>query len=226
VRFAEDELIAANAQLGVATSALYPQVFLTGGAGWQGQGLGRTPVRWDDIWSVGPAVRWALFDFGTIDAAINVENFHTREMLWNYRKTVITAVGEVDGALQNYDAQRTRLSDLAGALDAAERSLTLANGRYERGIIDFLNVLDARRQLFILKDQYALSEDETVTQFIAVCKALGGGWEGYAPPPNPRAPRPAIVAAVADVLAPSNRPMDVRDSRASDSEGAPFRSSP
>jgi NodT family efflux transporter outer membrane factor (OMF) lipoprotein len=208
VRLAENQLIAANAQIGVATSALYPQIFLTAGAGWQGQGLGRTPVRWDDIWSVGPAVRWALFDFGTIDAAINVENFHTREMLWEYRKSVINAVQEVDSALQSYDAQRTRLSDLAGAQTAAERSLTLANGRYERGIIDFLNVLDAQRQLFILKDQYALSEDQTVTQFIAVCKALGGGWEGFAPPPAPRGPRPAIVAAVADALTPSRSPTD------------------
>jgi NodT family efflux transporter outer membrane factor (OMF) lipoprotein len=208
VRLAENQLIASNAQIGVATSALYPQIFLTGGAGWQGQGLGRTPVRWDDIWSVGPAVRWALFDFGTIDAAINVENFHTRELLWNYRKSVITAVQEVDSALQNYDAQRTRLSDLSGALAAADRSLTLANGRYERGIIDFLNVLDAQRQLFILKDQYALSQDQTVTQFIAVCKALGGGWEGAPPPPAPRSPRSAIVAVARDLLTPSRSPID------------------
>jgi NodT family efflux transporter outer membrane factor (OMF) lipoprotein len=208
VRLAEYQLIAANAQIGVATANLYPQVFLTAGGGWQGQGLGRTPLLWNGIWSVGPAVRWALFDFGTLDAAVKIEDFHTREVLWNYRKSVIVAVQEVDNALQSYDAERMRLSELEQALTAAQRALTVANGRYKRGIIDFLNVLDAQRQLFALQDQYALSEDQTVTQFIAVCKALGGGWEGSAPPPPPAAPRPAIIAAGADALSLSHRPVE------------------
>ena len=59
-----------------------------------------------------------------------------------------------------------------------------------------------------LQDQYALSEDQTVTQFIAVCKSLGGGWEGFAPPPPPRAPMPAIVAAGADALSQRPGPLD------------------
>jgi hypothetical protein len=54
--------------------------------------------------------------------------------------------------------------------------------------------------LFALQDQYALSQEQTVTQFIAVCKALGGGWEGSLLPPSPRAPRPAIIAAAADAM--------------------------
>jgi len=200
VRLAEQQLIAANAQIGVATANLYPQIFLTAGGGWQGQGLGRTPILWNGIWSVGPAVRWALFDFGTIDAAVNIEDYHTREMLWNYRKSVIAAVEEVDNALQNYDAERARLSELSQAVVVAQRALTVAKGRYERGIIDFLNVLDAQRQLFALQDQYALSQEQTVTQFIAVCKALGGGWEGSPLPPSPPIPRPAIIAAAADAM--------------------------
>ena len=226
IREAESQLIAANARIGVATSYLYPQLLLTGGGGVQGQGLGRSPVNWMDIWSVGPAVRWQLLDFGIVDSLIQAQDYRTREMLLNYRRTIITAVQEVDNSLTNYDAERSRLADLSRAVDAGKQALDLAGKRYDRGLTDFLNVLDAQRQLFDLQDQYAVSEDETVTQFIAVCKALGGGWEGFPPPPNPRVPRPAIVAAVADALAPSNRPMDVRDSKASDSEGAPYRSSP
>jgi len=202
---AENQMIAANARIGVATANLYPQTFLTAGYGWQGQGLGRNPVKWNDIWSIGPAVRWALFDFGTLDAMIHTADFQTREALWNYRKTVIVAVQEVDDALENYDAERSRLQSLSRALTAAQRAYTLARQRYDRGIIDFLNVLDAERQLFILQDELAQSQEETVTQFVALCKALGGGWEGFAPPPPPPPLRPAILV-VADDLAHPSRP--------------------
>jgi NodT family efflux transporter outer membrane factor (OMF) lipoprotein len=200
---AENQMIAANARIGVATANLYPQVFLTAGYGWQGQGLGRSPVKWNDIWSIGPAVRWALFDFGTTDAFIQTADFQTREALWNYRKTVINAVREVDDALQNYDAERARLQSLSRGLTAAQRAYTLAKQRYNRGIIDFLNVLDAERQLFLLQDELALSQEQTTTQFVALCKALGGGWEGFAQPPPPPSLRPAILAVADDALHPS-----------------------
>ncbi len=200
---AENQMIAANARIGVATANLYPQIYLTAGYGWQGQGLGRSPVKWNDVWSIGPAVRWALFDFGTMDAAIQTSDFQTREALWNYRKVVMNAVREVDDALQNYDAERSRLQNLSRALTAAQRAYTLAKQRYDRGIIDFLNVLDAERQLFTLQDELTQSQEQTVTQFIALCKALGGGWEGFAPPPPPPSLRPAIVAVADDALHPS-----------------------
>jgi NodT family efflux transporter outer membrane factor (OMF) lipoprotein len=208
IRQSEAQLIAANARIGVETANLYPQLLLTAGGGVQGQGLGREPITWSGIWSAGPAVRWSLLDFGTTDAAIAAQDFRTREMLDQYRKTVITAVEEVDNALTNYNAQRSRLADLSRALHAADRAFTLANQRYDRGLTDFLNVLDAQRQLFALQDQYAVSEDATVTQFIAVCKSLGGGWEDQtrtAPLPTLR---PAILAAGADIFTPSHGPLD------------------
>jgi NodT family efflux transporter outer membrane factor (OMF) lipoprotein len=200
VRQAESQLIAANAQIGVATANLYPQILLTAGLGYQGQGLGRTPVSWDSIWSVGPAVRWPLLDFGSVDAAIQAQDYQTRALAINYRKTVVLAMEEVDNGLSGYDAQRSRLADLSRAVTAAQLAVSLATQRYDRGLTDFLNVLDAQRQLYDLQDQYALSEDQTVTQFISVCKALGGGWEGCPLPSPPRAPRPAIIAAGADAL--------------------------
>jgi NodT family efflux transporter outer membrane factor (OMF) lipoprotein len=200
VRVAESQLIAANARIGVATANLYPQIMLTAGLGYQGQGLGRTPVSWDSIWSVGPAVVWPLLDFGSFDSLVEAQDYHTRALAITYRKTVVSAVEEVDNGLSGYDAQRSRLNDLSRAVDAAQLAVTLATERYDRGLTDFLNVLDAQRQLYDLQDQYALSEDQTVTQFIAVCKALGGGWEGCPLPAPPRAPRPAIVAAAADAM--------------------------
>ena len=195
VRAAESRLVAANARIGVATALLYPQIVLTGGVGWQGQGLGRTPVEWADVGSIGASLHWPLLDFGAIDALVHAEDYRTQEMALGYRRAILSAVQEVDDALTDYHAERTRLASLDQAVDAGKRALDLANKRYDRGLADFLNVLDAQRQLFELQDQYALSEEQTVTQFIAVCKALGGGWEGSAPPPAPATPQPAIIAA-------------------------------
>lgn len=200
LRAAENQLVAANARIGVATALLYPQIVLTGGVGWQGQGLGRTPVEWADVGSIGASLHVPLLDFGAIDALVLAEDYRTREMVLGYRRAILAAVQEVDDALTDYDAERTRLQSLDHAVDAGRRALDLANKRYDRGLADFLNVLDAQRQLFELEDQYALSEEEAVTQFIAVCKALGGGWEGSAPTPAPESPQPAVIAAFRHAL--------------------------
>ena len=92
VRRAEAELIAANARIGIATSQLYPTIFLTGGVGVEGQGLGRSPVQWKLIDSVGPSLHWPILDFGTVDAQIEVQDQLTAESLAHYRQTVLTAV--------------------------------------------------------------------------------------------------------------------------------------
>ena len=181
IRAVENQLIAANARIGVAVGLLYPQITLTGGVGYQGQGLGRSPVEWDFIWSAGPAVRWEILDFGAIQSLIDVQDYRTQALLINYRRVVLTAVNEVDNGLTRYNAERRRLFELDNAVLSANRALDLATRRYERGLTDFLNVLDAQRELFDLQDQRAVSQDRVLRQFIAVCKALGGGWEGSAP---------------------------------------------
>jgi NodT family efflux transporter outer membrane factor (OMF) lipoprotein len=192
---AERELAAATAQIGVATANLYPRVALTAGVGLQGQGLGRLPNKDSTIWSAGPTAYWPLLDFGALDAAIDLQDLRTHETLVSYRKTILDAVEEVDDAIANFDAQQERLGDLATALSASQRAVDLATQRYERGLTDFLNVLDAERQLYVLQEEYAAANQGAVEQFIALYKALGGGWENVVTP-DIRRPDPAIIAAI------------------------------
>ena len=199
VRQAEAQLMAANARIGVAISHLYPQVFLTAGVGVQGQGLGRTPVVWKDIWSAGPTVTWPLLDFGAVDSQVQQQDQATRALVANYRKVILTAVEQVDDSLTNYDSERMRLAHLNSGVAAAQRALDLATQRYERGIINYLNVVDAERALYGLQDQFALSEYTAVGDFVDLCQSLGGGWQGFAPPPPLRQPLPAILATVNDI---------------------------
>jgi NodT family efflux transporter outer membrane factor (OMF) lipoprotein len=202
IRQAERALAASTARIGVATANLFPRVVLTGGLGLQDQGLGRSPDVSSFIWSAGPAFNWPLLDFGTLDALVQNQDLRTQELLLSYRATVISAVAEVENAMTGYNAQRQSFAALTAAVEASQRALDLAQGRYDRGLTDFLNVLDAQRQLFQLQDRRAVVEAQVLTQYIALCKALGGGWEGFAPPPNPPTPRPAIIAAGSDLAAP------------------------
>jgi NodT family efflux transporter outer membrane factor (OMF) lipoprotein len=105
---AERQLASATAQIGVATAQLFPQVVLTGSFGAQ-QGRGATAAAINPIWSVGPAVAWPLLDFGRLDAAVERADFRSRELLFNYKQTVLNAVREVDAAVSAYAAQQDRL---------------------------------------------------------------------------------------------------------------------
>jgi NodT family efflux transporter outer membrane factor (OMF) lipoprotein len=208
VRQAEAQLVAANARLGVATANLYPKLFLSAAAGEQGQGLGRTPVDWRFIWTVGPTVDYPVLDFGLADARVQQQDQATREQLTHYRQTILTAIRQVDDALTGYDADRGRLDHLDRAVAAAQKAYDLANRRYKLGIIDYLNVLDAERELFALQDRRATGEQAAVEDFVTVCQSLGGGWQGFAPPPPLAAPLPAVLATIRDAGGNGAKPLE------------------
>ncbi len=207
VRQAEAQLIAANARLDVATSFLYPRLSLTAAGGFESQGFGREPVAYRGIWEAAPSIAWPLLDVGTVDANVQVQGQATRAQAAHFKQVVLRAIADVDNGLTTYDGERRRLDNLARAVAAAQRSLDLATQRYDRGIIDYLNVLDAERSLYALQDQQAVSENAAVADFVTVCQSLGGGWQGFPPPPPLKGPLPALFATVRDATGHSDRPL-------------------
>ena len=202
---AERELASATAQIGVATAQLFPDVVVTGGLGAQ-QGRGATAAAINPIWSVGPAVAVPLLDFGRLDAAVERADFRGRELLFNYKQAVLNAVREVDTAVSAYAAQQERLRFLNNALVAARRAVSLAQQRFERGLTDSLNVIDAQRQAFELEQEYVIAQASAAAQFVILYRSLGGGWEPYQlVPPIPQ-PMPAIIAAFRRLLGPDIAP--------------------
>lgn len=204
IREAERQLAGATARIGVATANLFPHVAITGAVGQEGQGLGVTPVASHYVWSLGPAASWSLLDFGTLDAEVDVADLFTRELLQRYKLTVLNAVQEVDGAIDDFSAQQDRLGHLDAALVASQRAVTLATERYERGLTDFLNVADAERQEYDLEDQYASAQQIAAEDFVALYRGLGGGWEQYQSVPPIRRPLPAIFAAFERLTTPED----------------------
>ena len=200
IQQAERELAAATALIGVATANVFPTVMVSASIGSQSQGWGTAPNLGKHIWSFGPGAIWPLLDFGALDAQVELADFAAQASLANYRRTILTAVQQVDSSLDAYDAQQYRMDKLTQAMMAGQRAVDLASARYNRGLTDFLNVVDAERQFYELQEQYAEAQVSQGEQFVQLYKSLGGGWQNYQAVPKIRRPQPAIVAAFRNVL--------------------------
>jgi len=194
IRAAEWELAGATARIGVATANLFPQLSISAGLGSQAQGFGYSPASSQRIWTVGFGAVLPLLDFGTLDALVGIADLQAHELLVNYKRTIQGAVQEVDTVMANYLAQQERVASLEDAVSSSQRATELATERYDRGLTDFLNVVDAQRQEYDLEAQFVLAEMNFAEQFVALYRSLGGGWEQYTGPPPVRTPQPAIVA--------------------------------
>src|SRR6266404_1008854 len=195
IQQAELEVGAATARIGSAIADLFPRVAVTSALGGQGgprAAIG-TPITF--IGGIGPALYWPVLDFGTLDARIEVADYRAREALLRYKAHVLGAVQQVDQAIAGYNAEQSRMNSLSRARSAALDAVKLSTERYERGLTDFLNVLDAERQRFEIEAQYEISRRTAGVQLVALYKALGGGWEHYQAVPPIRLPEPAIAAA-------------------------------
>ncbi len=199
IRQAERQLAGATARIGVATANLFPTVALVGAEGLQGgevtsASAAKSKPPLTSIWSFGPGGYWPVLDFGRLDAVINTQELAAHEALVNYKRTILVSVEEVDNAIKQYRAYQQQLRELQVALEQSKRAVTLATERYERGITDFLNLLDAQRQEYVIEDQAAVAQEAVVVQYIALYKALGGGWELYDVLPPIKEAHPAVIA--------------------------------
>jgi NodT family efflux transporter outer membrane factor (OMF) lipoprotein len=196
IREAERRVAAATAAVGAATADLFPSVILTGGGGGQGgiRSSSAVPVTW--IGSVGPSVYWPVLDFGALDARIDIADSKTRELLESYKQTILTAVQQVDEANASYRGFQKSLRSLDSALAAARQATKVATERYDRGLSDFLNVLDAERQQFELEQRRVDTQRRAAESLVAVYKALGGGWSPSETLPPLRTPDPAVISAI------------------------------
>jgi NodT family efflux transporter outer membrane factor (OMF) lipoprotein len=190
---AERQLAGATARIGVATADLFPHLAVSGAVGLQQ--LSTSVSKSAMIWSLGPAASFPLLDFGALDALVDIADLRTKEFLLDYRQTILRAVQQVDTDSGAYAADQDSLHDLDQALAAGAQSTKLASERYDRGLTDFLNVLDAQREEYALEDQYAVTEEQAADALVSLYQALGGGWEPYRQTPPIRQPQPAIIAA-------------------------------
>ncbi len=176
LRLAEQDLVAANAKIGVAEAVRLPSISLTGFLGGESRALGllfEGPAR---IWSVGAGFTVPLFDAGRLAALADAERARYKQTVATYNQTMQTAFREVADALTNVSQLATTEVALQSSVTSAREALRLAQRRYEAGYSGFLDVLDAQRatnltELALIRNRQAL-----LAANVDLMKALGGGW--------------------------------------------------
>jgi NodT family efflux transporter outer membrane factor (OMF) lipoprotein len=181
IRQAEAQLHAATADIGVAVASFYPSVTLSGSLGIQALQF-KDLATWDARqYALGPSLTIPIFQGGRLKAQLELRKQQQQEAAVNYERTVLQAWHDVDNAMIAYQDEQRRRDQLATAVQANQRALTLARDQYTSGVTDFLNVLDAERSLLTAQQQYAQSTTNVSTDLVALYKALGGGWESTYP---------------------------------------------
>jgi len=176
IRAAERRLAAQTAQIGVAVSALYPRFTLTGTFGFESTDLNHVLDARSITYGFGPSVRWNIFNGLQNLYRIAAQEAATREAYFVYRRTLLTALQEVESAMVAYKREQARRDALERAVKAARRSVELAAALYRNGLVDFQNVLDAQRSLTALENMLAQSRGQVAVNLVSLYKALGGGW--------------------------------------------------
>jgi len=181
VRRAERELAAQTARIGVATAELYPKFKLSGSIGLEALSFGNLFSWGARSLSGGSGISWRIFDAGAIRQNIEVQSALQEQFLIAYEAAVLGALQEVENALVAYAEEQNRRQSLTETTRAAQRAVDLAQFKYQTGLADFSNVLDAQRSLLSFQDQLAQSEGTIASNLVRLYKALGGGWTSLAP---------------------------------------------
>lgn len=176
IRVAERQLASATARIGVAVGDLFPRVTFIGSLGYNAGNTGNLGNAGSETYAFGPSISWAALDLGRVRSRIQIANAQTDAALAAYESTVLLALEETEGALVSYGQAQSRRDTLEQAAAASSKAANLARQRFEGGLTDFLNVLDAERDALSAQDSLAQSRTQTATSLIAVYKALGGGW--------------------------------------------------
>jgi NodT family efflux transporter outer membrane factor (OMF) lipoprotein len=180
---AESQLRAANASVAAARAALLPSLSLTASGGVQNPAL---PATVTTIAGTGPSFALSanliqpIFDHGRLRAQRDEALARERELLAGYQGAILAALVDVEAALSALEhLERARPAQEDNVLQS-ERSLAGARLRYERGAGEILPLLDAQRTLYAARDQYAQYRLARLRARVALCKALGGGWQADA----------------------------------------------
>jgi outer membrane protein, multidrug efflux system len=176
VRIAERQLAAATARVGVAMGDLFPKVTLVGEVGYWAPSFSQFGESQARVFQAGPSISWAAFDMGRVLAQIGAARSQTNAALARYQGAVLNALDDTEGAMITYGRSQKRRDALQVAAAASVKAADLAEKRFEGGLIDFLEVLDAQRTALSAELLLSQSRTDAATSLIAVYKALGAGW--------------------------------------------------
>ena len=176
VRRLEEQLVAANAQIGVAKAAFLPQLSLTGMLGKASPELSAITAGSSTIWSIASGLAGPIFQGGRILENYRATIAASDEARFEYEKGVTKAFQEVSSNLVALDQLAGAEAELARAVAALEKAVDLALTRYLYGLSSYLEVLNAEERLFPAQNAQAAARLNRLLAYVQLYKTLGGGW--------------------------------------------------
>ena len=170
-------VVAANAQIGVATADFFPRFGLTGSAGFE-SGIVQSLFNWQSrVASIVPGLAQPIFQRGRLRANLEATKAQHRQAVALYVNQVLIAYGDVEDALTDLHALTGMVGHLNEAVGASQNYLRIAQVQYTNGLVDYLVVIDAERTLLGNQLSLAQAVNLQLGASIHLIKALGGGWE-------------------------------------------------
>ena len=173
---AEQIVVAANAQIGVATAEFYPRFMLMSSAGFESANVDSL-FNWQSrVASIAPSISFPIFQGGRLRANLEATKARYQQAVAAYVNQVLVAYGDVEDALTDLHALTDEAGTLRDAVSASRNYLRLADVQYKQGLVDYLIVIDAERTLLANQLSLAQAVNLQMGASIRLIKALGGGW--------------------------------------------------
>lgn len=174
---AEQNLIAANAQVGVAKANFFPVFQLTGAAGFESIDI-KHALDWENrIWSLAPSVSIPIFEGGQLNANLQQAKARYDEVLANFHTAVLGAYRDVEDSLNDLHYQSDESEAQTRAVDSSREALNLFQVQYKQGLISYLQIIDAERTLLTNELSAAQILNQRMVSTVLLIKAIGGGWQ-------------------------------------------------
>lgn len=203
---AERTMEQANAQIGVAVAAFYPNLTLSGEFGFENTSISKWFTWPSHYWSVGPQLAETLFEGGLRRATVLQYQAQYDQSVASYRQTVLTAFQQVEDNLASLRILSEEIQQQASAVNFAQKDLDLAIDRYKLGIDPYLNVLTAQTTLFSNQQAMVQLRLQEMQSSVLLVEALGGGWDRSMLPSMDAVHSTGSVQTDPAKLAPTNAP--------------------
>jgi multidrug efflux system outer membrane protein len=176
IRQAEQQLIAANAQIGVVKAAYFPSIVLTGTYGVKAEELASLFTGPAGMWSFGPSISIPIFTAGAIGGQVKASEALQKQALLRYQQVIQQAFQEVNNALIDQSKTRDQLQAQYRQMETSQAYLWLAKLKYDNGYLSYLEVLDAERSTFSVQLAYVRTQAVLFRSLVNLYKSMGGGW--------------------------------------------------
>lgn len=177
IRSAEQQLVAANAQIGVAKANYFPQISLTGTAGYQSSALTSLFTSQAGFWTAGGSALQPIFEGGRIRGGVRLARARAEEARLAYQQTVQQAFRDVSDSLIAYRKSQEFRVQQEQLTEAAEGATKLSTMRYKGGATSYLEVLDSDTRYFSARLTLAQAQLRELQSLVNIYRSLGGGWQ-------------------------------------------------